>query len=115
LRQFRSAKKISKTVLKSKLKTKETTNTLIAGKYLVGFLRSHSIRAFSVIFVFGDYLKNLTCWKKSKHQIWAQRTKIMKESLIFFFRQDLSLKKISCIAGEILKGFEFIPIQFIYV
>jgi hypothetical protein len=49
LRQTRDDKKIPKTVLKTKLKTKETTYTLIFRKYIVVSFRSHSIRAFSVL------------------------------------------------------------------
>jgi hypothetical protein len=48
LRQTRGAKKIPKTVLKTRLKIKETTYILVSVKNpLVSFL-SHSIRAFSV-------------------------------------------------------------------
>jgi hypothetical protein len=38
----------SKTVLKTRLITKETTYTLVFVKYLVVSFRSHSIKAFSV-------------------------------------------------------------------
>jgi hypothetical protein len=48
LRQLRGAKKIPKIVLKTRFTTKETTYTLVFGKYLVIFFRSHSIMAFSV-------------------------------------------------------------------
>jgi hypothetical protein len=41
-------KRIPKTVLKTRLQTKETTRRLAFGKYLVVSFRSHSIRAFSV-------------------------------------------------------------------
>jgi hypothetical protein len=34
--------------IEAKLKSKETTNTLVFVKYLVSFFRSHTIRAFSV-------------------------------------------------------------------
>jgi hypothetical protein len=46
LRQTRGAKKTPKTVLKTRLKTKETTDILAFGKYLVVSFRSLSIRAF---------------------------------------------------------------------
>jgi hypothetical protein len=48
LRQTREAKKIPKTVLKTRLKTEETKCTLVLRKYLVVCFRSHSVRAFSV-------------------------------------------------------------------
>jgi hypothetical protein len=48
LRQTRGAKKIPKTVLKTRLKTKETTYTLVFVKYLVVSFRTLSIRAYSV-------------------------------------------------------------------
>jgi hypothetical protein len=48
LRRTRGAKKIHKTVLKTRLRTKETTYTLVFKKYLVVSFRSHSIKAFSV-------------------------------------------------------------------
>jgi hypothetical protein len=41
--------KIPKTVLKTRLKIKETTYTLVSVKNIVVYLRSHSIRAFSVL------------------------------------------------------------------
>jgi hypothetical protein len=41
-------KKIPKTVLKTRFKTKENTYTLVFGKFLVVSFPSHSIRAFSV-------------------------------------------------------------------
>jgi hypothetical protein len=46
LRQTRGAKKVPKIVLKTRLKTKETTYTLVFVKYLVVSFRSHSIWAF---------------------------------------------------------------------
>jgi hypothetical protein len=48
LRQTRGAKKIPETVLKTRLKTKETTYTLVFVKYLVISFPSHSMRAFLV-------------------------------------------------------------------
>jgi hypothetical protein len=52
LRQTREARKIPNTVLKTRLKIKETTHTLVFRKYLVVSFQSHSIRAFPV---FLDY------------------------------------------------------------
>jgi hypothetical protein len=49
-KQTRGAKKLPKTVLKTRLKTKETTYTLVFVKYLVVSFRGHSIWAFSVFF-----------------------------------------------------------------
>jgi hypothetical protein len=46
--QTREAKRIPKTVLKTILKTKETTYIIVFVKYLAIDFRNHSIRAFSV-------------------------------------------------------------------
>jgi hypothetical protein len=51
MRRTRDAKNIPKTVLKTRLETKETKETTYTSgfrKYLVVSLRSHSIRAFAV-------------------------------------------------------------------
>jgi hypothetical protein len=46
LRQTRGVKKIPKTVLKTRINTKETTYNLVFVKSLVVYFQSHSIRAF---------------------------------------------------------------------
>jgi hypothetical protein len=65
---------IPKTVLKTTLKTKEITYTLVFGKYLDVSFRSHSIRPFSVFGTYiEDYLRNLTCRKKCKNILGLSR------------------------------------------
>jgi hypothetical protein len=62
LRQIRGAKKNSETVLKTRLKIKETTYSLFFVKYLV------AKDIFSIFGIFIEvYLRNLTCWEKSKN------------------------------------------------
>jgi hypothetical protein len=60
-RQTRGAKKIPKTDLNIKLKTKETSYTLVFVKYLVVSFRSHSNKGMFSVFVrfIEDYLRNL--------------------------------------------------------
>jgi hypothetical protein len=63
--ETRHANKIPKTILKTRLKTKEITYNLVFVKYLVVFFRSHS-GIFSVFRRFiENYLKNLTYSGKS--------------------------------------------------
>jgi SPX domain protein involved in polyphosphate accumulation len=54
-------KKFPKTVLKTRLKNKETTHNLVFIKYLVVSLRSHSIRAFSVFLEISLRIISRTC------------------------------------------------------
>jgi hypothetical protein len=66
LRQTRGAKKVPKTILKTRLNTEVTTYTLIFVKYLVVSFQIHSIRAFTMFLE--DSLKNLTQLTKIKQE-----------------------------------------------
>jgi hypothetical protein len=59
------AKMIPKTVLKTKLKTKEITCTLVFVKYLVVSFRRY--KGFFSVFggLIEDYDRDLTCWENS--------------------------------------------------
>jgi hypothetical protein len=91
LKQTRGAKKIPKTVLKTTLKSKETTYTLVFVKYISVSFQSHSIRAFSVFLedtlriISGIYRagKNLKTDLDSTHQNWA--------TTVDFFSKDKNL------------------------
>jgi hypothetical protein len=88
LRQFRSAKKIPKTVLKTRLKTKETTYTLVFLKYLVVSFQRPLNKGILSVFgrFFEDYLiRNLTCWEKSKNRFRLSASKLIVD---FFKRQN---------------------------
>jgi hypothetical protein len=65
-------KKILKSVLRTRLKTKETTYTLVFGNTLLSLSEG-------IFIVFGrfieKYLRNLTCWEKSKKQIRIQKNR----------------------------------------
>jgi hypothetical protein len=66
-------KNISKTVLKTRLKTKETT---LFVKYIVAFFLSLNKGIFSVFRRFiEDYLRTLMCWEKSKNRIGSKNKK----------------------------------------
>jgi hypothetical protein len=59
----RGAKNIPKTVLKTRLKMKETTYTLVFVKCLWSLSEANKAM-FSVFGIFiDDYLRNLTCWE----------------------------------------------------
>jgi hypothetical protein len=68
LGKTRCARKIPKPVLETTLISKETTYILDFRKYFVESFWIHSIRTFSVLFI-ENYLKNLTCWEKTKYGI----------------------------------------------
>jgi hypothetical protein len=79
LRQTRCAKNIPKAVLKTRLTTKETTYTLVFVKYLVVSFPSLSKKEFGVSGIFiEDYLRNLTCWEKSKNKFGLSTPKSSK-------------------------------------
>jgi hypothetical protein len=76
LRQTRGAKKILRTVLKTGLKTKKKLvyfgfREIRCGLFLKGI--------FSVFGRFiEEYLRNLTCWEKSKHRFGLSTSKLSK-------------------------------------
>jgi hypothetical protein len=64
LRQPGGAKKYLKTVLKTRLKTKETTYILVFGKTSLFPSEATQLEQFQC---FWKIQRNLTCWKKSKN------------------------------------------------
>jgi hypothetical protein len=85
LRQNRGAKMIPKTALITRLKTKETTYSLVFVKYHVISFRSHSLRVFPVFLEYSLRLI-LETWRAGKNlktdSNLAHQTK--QKSLIFF-------------------------------
>jgi hypothetical protein len=71
LRQTRGDKKIPKTVLKTILKIKKKHIYFNFVKYLV-------VSCVSEIFI-EDYLRNLTCWEKSKIRFELSASKLSKK------------------------------------
>jgi hypothetical protein len=73
--------------LKTRLKTKETKYTVVFVKYLErpqGILRKQQLLNKVMFSVFGrfieDYLRNLTCWKKSMYAVVINSSKSIKNS-----------------------------------
>jgi hypothetical protein len=70
LRQTRCAEKISKPVLETTLFTKETMCTLDFTKYfVVSFEVTQILKSSAFGRFIDDYLRNLTCWEKTKYGV----------------------------------------------
>jgi hypothetical protein len=96
LRQTRCARKIPKPVLETTLITKETTYTSDFRKYFVVSFWSHSIRTFlsaSGRFI-EIYLRNLTCWEKTKLFV----AMITFDSAVLLLMANEHLKTNICVA-----------------
>jgi hypothetical protein len=85
MRQTRGAKNIPKTVLKSRLKTKEITCTLISKNALWSLSQPTQRGNFQCFWNINFILsQEPDVLEKIQKQIRTQRTKIKQESLIFF-------------------------------
>jgi hypothetical protein len=95
LRQTRRVKKIPKTVLKTRLKTKDFGFRKIPCGVFAKPLNKGIFSDFGRFIE--DYLRNLTCWEKLKNRFGLSATKLSKNRR--FFSKDkivLGSYEISC-------------------